>query len=53
MLKAMGLLAEPAVGSEDVDLVAMELDVARREEAVRVQKREFEVFLEEVGDRKG
>ena len=48
MLKAMGLLAEQAVGSEDAELVGKQLDLARREEVLKVQKREFEVMAEEL-----
>lgn len=52
MLKAMGLLAEQPAGSEDPELVAMQLDVARREEVVKMQEREFEVYIKEPGDRR-
>lgn len=52
MLKAMGLLAEQPAGSEDPELVAMQLDVARREEVVKMQEREFDVYIKEPGDRR-
>jgi DNA-binding CsgD family transcriptional regulator len=48
MLKAMGLLTERSVGSEDVELVGRQLDLARREELLKVQKREFSVMIDEM-----
>lgn len=53
LLKGMGLLAEQPVGSEEPRLVGRELDLDRREEVLKVRKREFEVMTEEFIEGRG
>ena len=48
LLKGMGLLDKPPVGSEDPELARKQLDLARREEVLTLQEREFDVMIKEI-----